>query len=321
MEGKRFHRKRLVAMLLGLSLVGGVAAAEAATVNTTLYARAGTITLVDGKTLFARGYATLSGGAIQIPGPQVTANQGDTVNITLVNQDTVSHKLSVTGISVANQTVASGGSYTYSFKASQAGSRLYYDSADGIKNRVLGMYGAIVIRPTNGSNTQAWDNGPTFNQQKVWVLSTIDPRYHTVNGDSTVFASYVPKCFLINGRTGQNTNTDTAITATVGQKVLVRLINMGANPYKVSMGGLSFSVIASDGRPLPKSSTATSLTLSPGERYDLLLALSKAGTWTPKVETLDVVTGRRARFGDVQNHRAIEADEIILDSPRGWVYI
>jgi FtsP/CotA-like multicopper oxidase with cupredoxin domain len=282
MMGKRVHRKKLVAVFLGLILAGGAAATEAATVNVTLYARAGTITLVDGKTLFARGYAAASGGAIQIPGPQIAANQGDTVNITLVNQDAVSHKLSVTGISLANQTVAPGGSYTYSFTASQAGSRLYYDSADGVKNRVLGMYGALVIRPTNGSNTQSWNNGPTFDQQKVWVVSDLDERWNTAVGNGqTVPSTYNPNYFLINGKGGHDAMTDpaTAVSGKQGVKVLIRHLNAGGMVASNHFHGYHYLEIANNGVPrsdFPEKDTSAA---KPLEGEDLLVTLDLKGTY------------------------------------------
>ncbi len=272
----------MLAVLLGLSLAGGAAAAEAATVNVTLYARTGAITLVDGKTLFARGYAALSGGAIQIPGPQITANQGDTVNITLVNQDTVNHKLTITGVSLSNQTVAPGGSYTYSFKASQAGSRLYYDSADGIKNRVLGMYGAVVIRPTSGSNTQAWDNGPTFNQQKVWVVSDLDERWNTAVGNGqAVPSTYNPNYFLINGKGGHDAMTDaaSAVSGAQGEKVLIRHLNAGGMAASNHFHGYHYLEIANNGVPrsdFPEKDTSALKSL---EGEDLLVTLDQKGTY------------------------------------------
>lgn len=288
-------------------LLGGTAASTAEAASFTLYAR-GADFRFGNENVQIWGWTTnaMMGGP-QLPGPILWVNDGDVVSITYVNDMMTpnepnpysGHTIHLHGLDVdqANDgvpetsfSVLPGQRYTYTFTADQAGTYMYHCHVHTVKHLEMGMYGALIVRAAGGANT-AWTGGPAFDQQKVWVLSTIDPRYHPVNGDSTVFASYVPKYFLLNGKSGSNTNADTAITATVNQKVLVRLLNLGANPYRVSMGGLSFTVIASDGRPLPKAYSSTSLEISPGERYDLLLTLSKTGTWTPKVETLDVVTG------------------------------
>jgi FtsP/CotA-like multicopper oxidase with cupredoxin domain len=94
-----------------------------------------------------------------------------------------------------------------------------------------------------------------------------------VSGPGTV--RHRPDYFMINGRDGNHTLTDpaTAIEAGPGQKVLVRLNNVGYQPALVQLGGLEFDVIASDGRQLAQILSANSLMIAPGERYDILIAM------------------------------------------------
>jgi len=105
-----------------------------------------------------------------------------------------------------------------------------------------------------------------------------------VSGSRTV--RHRPDYFMINGRDGNSTLTDptTAIEAGPGQKVLIRLNNVGYQPALVQLGGLEFDVIASDGRPLPHALRTNSLMITPGERYDILLTMPKTGSWTAMVE-------------------------------------
>jgi FtsP/CotA-like multicopper oxidase with cupredoxin domain len=95
---------------------------------------------------------------------------------------------------------------------------------------------------------------------------------------------------MINGRDGANTLSDptTAISAAGGETVLIRTNNMGYQPALVRLGGLAFSVIASDGRPLPAAIARTELLVAPGERYDLLLQMPPETNRTATVEYFDI---------------------------------
>ncbi len=112
-------------------------------------------------------------------------------------------------------------------------------------------------------------------------------------GQSVNWSYYHPDWFLINGKADPDAagDPDAAISARVGQTVLLRLINMGYLIQQVSLGGLSFQVIASDGRPLPAPQAATEWTVAPGERYDLLFALETTGTWNATVRYLNWYQG------------------------------
>ncbi len=66
--------------------------------------------------------------------------------------------------------------------------------------------------------------------------------------------------------------------------MLIRLNGVGYQPARVTLDGLSFDVIASDGRPLPEAIAATEWMIAPGERYDLLLTMPPSGSYTASVE-------------------------------------
>ncbi|MCP5021363.1 MAG: hypothetical protein GY930_06265, partial [bacterium] len=67
---------------------------------------------------------------------------------------------------------------------------------------------------------------------------------------------------------------------------------------RVSLGGLPFDVVASDGRPLQTAYTTGVLELGPGERYDLLIQPPLPSVWTAQVDYLSDYTG--AVLGSVQ---------------------
>src|SRR5437764_5388150 len=53
--------------------------------NFTLYVRSAMLTMADGKQIFAFGYTDQRNGPAKIPSPTLIVDEGDTVNITLIN--------------------------------------------------------------------------------------------------------------------------------------------------------------------------------------------------------------------------------------------
>ena len=248
-----------------------------------------------------------------IPSPVIEGIEGELVQVTLASQ--MPHTIHFHGLDVdqANDGVPgtsgyvaqnSGGSFgrvdgytnlgspfTYAFVAPQAGTYAYHCHVDTVLHFEMGMYGTVIIRPPGGSAAIAWAGGPTFDREYIWHLHTFDSSWHSggfISGPQTV--RHRPDYFMINGREGADTLTDstTAISADVGQWVLIRANNMGYQPALVRLGGLAFSIIASDGRPLPSPITRTEQLIAPGERYDILFRMPAATARTATVEYFDI---------------------------------
>lgn len=268
-----------------------------ANVSITLNAREnGTQTMPDGTRVTIWGFSTNSMGGFSVPGPKLVFNEGDNVTLTLNNMTMHDHTIHLHGLDVdtandgvaeTSQAVPPMGSFTYRFAAPHAGTYIYHCHVHAVLHMQMGMYGALVIKPPDGSN-RAWAGGPAYDLEATWVLSEFDTAWHS-NPDGVNLSQYNPNYYLINGRANPDPSSDpnTQISAKVGQTVLLRLINMGYLINRVSLGGISFQVIASDGRPLPSPQTATEWTIAPGERYDLLFTLTTPGTWTATVNYLN----------------------------------
>jgi FtsP/CotA-like multicopper oxidase with cupredoxin domain len=255
-----------------------------------------------------------------VPGPVIEAIEGESVQVTLSSD--MPHSIHFHGLDVdqANDGVPStsgyvarmggggmmnfgrvrgytnlGSPFTYRFTAPHAGTYAYHCHVDTVLHFEMGMYGTVIIRPPDGRADIAWQDGPAFDKEYIWHLHTFDSSWHSgmggmggmgsmVSGPGTV--RHRPDYFMINGRDGNDTLTDpaTAIEAGPGQQVLIRLNNVGYQPALVQLGELEFEVIASDGRPLAQNLRTNSLMIAPGERYDILLAISSPGDWTAIVD-------------------------------------
>jgi nitrite reductase (NO-forming) len=88
-----------------------------------------------------------------VPGPVVAVNQGDTLEITLINEGDVIHSLDFhAGIGPSNAlsgNVGPGETKTWTLQADTAGAFLYHCGADGLngvwEHIANGMYGGIVV--------------------------------------------------------------------------------------------------------------------------------------------------------------------------------
>lgn len=269
----------------------------------------GSETMADGSSIATWNFN--NGGGFNsnrtVPSPVLEANQGSSVAFTLnVSMMSSPHTMHLHGLDVNQQNdgvgatsfeVNGGSSNTYRFTAPHAGTYMYHCHVDTNEHMEMGMFGTIIIRPSNGSTSQVWNNGPSFDKEYIWQLTTYDSSWHNGGGGGGMggmggggggsFLRYSPDYFMINGKDGNNANNDsaTAITAGRGDKVLIRAVGTSYMPGVIRMGGLPFEVIASDGRPLAQSYTTTEQLCCAGERYDIMLTMpSSTGSYTGSIE-------------------------------------
>jgi FtsP/CotA-like multicopper oxidase with cupredoxin domain len=156
------------------------------------------------------------------------------------------------------------------------------------------MSGTVIVRPPDGATNIGWAGGPVFDEEVLWHLQTFDSGWkdETVSGAAT--ARHRPDVFLLNGLETADATTDpfTRIDAAVGNRVYVRLVNNGYQWSRVTLGGLPFTIVASDGRPMRETITTNAVELGPGERYDVLFTPTAPGNVLGTVAYLDDYTGR-----------------------------
>lgn len=270
----------------------------------------------DGNTIYFWGYAdTDSGGGFQYPGPTLCVNEGDTVTVNLTN--TLPEPVSIvfpgqTAVSAA-MTSGSGnaGLFTleanpgetvqYSFTASQPGTYLYESGTAPHKQIQMGLFGALIVRPSMDTATQhfAYNDAATeYNPEYEYLLllHDLDPelhravelgqpydvttkhdRYWTINGRSnpdTLFGNGVP--WLPNQPYGSMVTIREYDAAQNPLPALVRYANAGMENHPFHPHGNHLRIIAQDGRPLKGpggedlSFEGFTRTVGSGQTYDLL---------------------------------------------------
>ncbi|MBE3559738.1 MAG: multicopper oxidase domain-containing protein [Ktedonobacteraceae bacterium] len=276
--------------------------------NFTLYVRDALIKMPDGTQIYMYGFTDDPKGRAKIPGPKLEMDEGDSVTITLVddkdptktryNEEGDGHTIHLHGLDLESKydgdpmtqpggPVKQGQSYVYRFVARYAGTYWYHCHVEAPEHIQMGMYGPLIIHP-RGESTKAYHNTPPYDKEYTFVLSDIDSKAHqgvynalNKNGEEVKWTDYHPNYFLINGKAWPDTMMDpnTSINATVGQKVLVRLINTGDVVHMIHTHGYHFLVLGTDGRKLDMPYYKDTLAVGPAERYEILLDLNLVGRY------------------------------------------
>lgn len=270
----------LAVLLLFLLPVHADAVIDGVTGTTfNLTASAGYISTAEGNSVHIWGYGITS-GTVQYPGPTMIVNQGDTVTVNLTNDLSVpvsivfpGHQAVPTGGTVGLLTAeaaSSGGTVSYEFTASEAGTYMYYSGTQQDLQIEMGLVGAIIVRPTgfnDVSNRIAYEHADSaYDHEYLFLLSEIDVNIHEMVEfgmmDQVDTAAFYPVYWFINGRTAPDTMVAAGATwlptqpyncmprMHPGEKLLMRVVGAGRDLHPYHTHGNNFWMIARDGRML-----------------------------------------------------------------------
>jgi FtsP/CotA-like multicopper oxidase with cupredoxin domain len=297
-----------------------------------LYTTSGHIQTPDSNSIFMWGYST-DPGHFQTPGPVLCVNQGDTVSVTLHNslgeKSSIvfpgQENVSVTGGSPAptngvmtQEAAASGGTITYTFTPSRPGTYLYESGTDPSKQVEMGLYGALVVRPSLGANYAYNSTSTRFDPDREYLLllMEVDPDlHHAVEfGGTYDFTKVHNRYFAVNGREFPDTIQDNGSSllpnqpygslvrlqpTDIGhpeQNTLVRILNAGDLNHPFHPHGNHFREIAQDGRLFSSFTERFGETVASGQTQDYLLrwdnkqldSLNRNQDWNPNTNPLPV---------------------------------
>lgn len=240
-----------------------------------LWAKTGTLSLPGGVTVPFWGYSDTALGAATLPGPTIIANQGETLVVNLHNSLAEVSALSFPGQTMVPDLtgVAGGATGPYTIALANPGTYLYEAglTANGRHQVALGMFGALIVRPT-GLPLQAYGSASTaFVDEALVVLSEVDPAFNSFATPATFdMRNWAPKYWLINGKAYPQTDP---IPALAGDTVLLRYINAGLQQHSMGLLGLEQKLIARDGSPSTYPFKVVAQTIGPGETFDALVSV------------------------------------------------
>jgi FtsP/CotA-like multicopper oxidase with cupredoxin domain len=252
------------------------AAASAATY--TLFIESGTLTVngAGGAVIKVWGYTDVTGASPMIPGPVLESSEGQSVTVIVYNHHTQPHNFVVRGLSTDLATVPPGGSHSYTFSTPNAGVFMYADTLN-LVNREMGLYGAVVVRTSNGS-LRAWTNGPAYDIERLWIVSDMDKRnWNDVagSGGTVNTTTYRPNYFVLNGQGGFDAmhNPKTILQGTTGQAGLVRMVNAGQYDQALHFHANHFQILDVDGKRLSTPESGDTFNLKAGSTAMLMYVL------------------------------------------------
>ena len=237
----------LATTLMGTGMLSWTPRSEAATISKTYYVNDGTQVMPDGVSVYFKSFGD-SATVLSAPASSIICQEGDTLNITVVNRLLTTHNFVIGGLKTgaaplaSTGNIASGatGKITFTVPAGSAGSYLFYDNVTSY-NRFLGLHGGLAIMPA-GSSTTAYSGSPTFKKQLFWIFNDIDPALHNaVRTNGAIPTTLVPRYFHINGLSSRppgaagfgNPAIDsmadprTKLVGSIGDRTLVRMLNVG----------------------------------------------------------------------------------------------
>jgi len=194
-----------------------------------------------------------------VPGPTIRVTAGDHVRILITNHLPEPTAIHWHGLDIpytqdgvpglGQQPIAVGATYTYDFTipVDNFGTYFYHSHYDALKQESMGLYGAFIVDPKPGT-----------------VYAAQQPRY---DREYLQMVSELGGYFVINGKSFPDTQP---MVVTHGQNILIRLINIGELIHPMHLHGHVFSIVAEDGQPLAQPIRKNTISIAPGEDYDLL---------------------------------------------------
>lgn len=197
-----------------------------------------------------------------IPGPVIRANAGDRLRFVVENKLPAGQMTGVhwhgmvlpndqDGVpGVTQDPIEPGQTYTYEWTAVSAGTHWYHAHMGGAQIG-KGLYGPLQITARSGNDIPAAHD------------------YSLMFGDTNLG-------FVLNGKSFPDTVT---LRAKVGERVHIRLYAPGDDEHAIHLHGTAFQVVAQDGNRLPQPYLADTLSIAPGQTWDIVAVMTVPGKW------------------------------------------
>lgn len=216
-----------------------------------------------------------------IPGPVIRVMEGERVRIIVTNLMSEPHTTHWHGMFLPNKMdgvpgisqdpIAPGDSFTYEFTANPAGTRLYHSHFNAMSQEGSGLYGMFIVEERNAPPVRRSD------REELMLL-----------GDGGLG-------FVVNGKEFPLTEP---IRMKMGERIRVRMANLGGMYHPMHLHGGFFTVIAKDGFPVDSPQKANTISIAPGETWDVILDPQFAGTWIWHCHVLSHATGPKDADGN-----------------------
>ncbi len=211
------------------------------------------------------------------PGPTIEAVEGDRVRILVTNnlpEPTSVHwhglllPSGMDGIAGLSQpAIMPGETFAYEFTLKQHGTQMYHSHGDEMVQIGLGAMGFFIIHPKQRARKIDRDFAIFLNE---WFVAPGSAR-----PDPNVMTEF--NTFTFNSRAFPGT---APLVAKTGDRVRIRIANIGQESHPIHIHGHSFKVVATDGGDIPATAQVpeTTVLVAPGQTRDFEF-IATAGDW------------------------------------------
>ncbi len=211
-----------------------------------------------------------------VPGPTIEVQEGDRVRIVFDNhlpEPTAPHwhgleiPIDMDGVpGVTQDPIMPGGRFVYEFTLNQNGTFFYHSHMP--MQEMMGMIGLFIIHPKRPHEPRV-DRDFAFVLQE-WALL---PNNNVPNTLAMEF-----NWLTMNGKTGPAT---TPMLVKQGERVRIRLVNLGMDHHPMHLHGTQFVVTGSEGGRLPETTWAPGNTVLVGvaQARDIEFVAKYTGDW------------------------------------------
>jgi manganese oxidase len=210
------------------------------------------------------------------PGPTIQVNQGDRVRIVFDNhlpEPTSIHwhgleiPESMDGVpGIGQKPVSPGGRFIYEFTLHQEGTYFYHSHM--AMQQMLGMLGAFILQPRQ-ANIPAVTGDHVILLQEYAVLPN-----NTVPNTMSMEYNWL----TFNGKAGP---AATPIVVRQGDRVRIRLINLGMDHHPIHLHGFTFAITGNEAGRLPEAQWIRRNTVLVGvaQAQDIEFDANTPGSW------------------------------------------
>lgn len=262
-------------------------------------------------------------GRAELLAPLLAADEGDEVYLTLTNLGMPtrpdlddSHTIHWhgfpnqiplwDGVPEASLSVPVGRDFVYYYQPRNPGTYMYHCHFEPVEHIQMGMVAPLVVRPAlekqpefSGRQFAYNDPATQFDREYLIFLTELDADAHDSIAKIQEFdwTEYRPEYWLLNGRSYPDTVKPAAepelpqqpysglITASPGEKVLLRFVNLGFQQHSIQILGIPLQVVGQDAQPVKGlngenlSYWKNALYFAAGQTLDAIFTAPAAGAY------------------------------------------
>ncbi|GAA2655403.1 multicopper oxidase domain-containing protein [Paractinoplanes durhamensis] len=219
------------------------------------------------------------------------------------------------GVPELSIAVPIGRDFTYFYRPHDPGTYMYHCHFEDVEHVQMGMTGMLFVRPVQNKGTSSLpagkyayncgDGSSRYDREFAFMMTEIwaEAHYRDAHIQVSDWTDYKPTFFALNGRAYPDTmasNGDpnsaaagrlryqpisSLVTCNSGDRVLLRLANLGYQDHVMTVDGIDLTVIGKDaallrGRDGSSEYTVTNtVEIGPGESRDVLFTAPAPGTY------------------------------------------